>query len=73
MVDAFKSLTTVEYGRYVRKMGWPPFDRRLRQLNYYERVIRDESELGRVRAYIVDNPMEWEFDSENPDRTSVGS
>ena len=73
VVGAFKSLTTVEYGRCVRKMGWPPFDRRLWQRNYYERVIRDESELGRARAYIVDNPMEWEFDSENSDRTSVGS
>ena len=73
VVGAFKSLTTVEYGRGVRKMGWPPFDRRLWQRNYYERVIRDESELGGARAYIVDNPMEWEFDSENPDRTNIGA
>ncbi len=29
------------------------------QRNYYERVIRDERELDRVRQYIVGNPSTW--------------
>ena len=73
VVGAFKSLTTVAYGRGAREMGWPRFDKRLWQRNYYERVIRDELELGRAREYIVDNPMEWECDGENPARINAGS
>ena len=73
VVGAFKSLTTVEYGRGVRKLDWPPFDRRLWQRNYYERVIRDESEFSRVREYIANNPMEWEFDRENPAMMNAGN
>jgi REP element-mobilizing transposase RayT len=36
------------------------------QRNYYERVIRDERELARAREYIVNNPLKWSFDRENP-------
>ena len=38
------------------------------QRNYYERVIRDEDELNRVRKYIKENPLRWEDDPENPER-----
>ena len=30
--------------------------------NYYERIIRDERELERVRLYIRNNPLKWEND-----------
>ena len=66
VVGALKSLTTVEYGRGVRETGWSPFDKRLWQRNYYERIIRNESELGLAREYIANNPMKWAFDHENP-------
>ena len=36
------------------------------QRNYYEHVIRNEDELQRVRQYIIDNPIKWELDRENP-------
>jgi REP element-mobilizing transposase RayT len=36
------------------------------QRNYYERIIRDEEELNRVRQYIADNPARWQQDPENP-------
>ena len=39
------------------------------QRNYYERIIRDEDELNRVRTYIHDNPSRWEEDPENPSRS----
>jgi REP element-mobilizing transposase RayT len=32
------------------------------QRNYYERVIRDEPELNRIRKYIIENPLKWETD-----------
>lgn len=36
---------------------------------YYEHVIRNESELNKIREYIINNPLQWELDIENPDRT----
>ena len=36
------------------------------QRNYYERVIRDESELNSIREYIQNNPKNWEGDENNP-------
>jgi putative transposase len=68
VVGAFKSLTTNEYGRGVRDLGWPPFQGRLWQRNYYEHIIRSEESLVQIRDYIFMNPQRWEWDSENPDR-----
>lgn len=38
------------------------------QRNYYERVIRNETELNAIRVYIQNNPSQWELDRENPTR-----
>jgi len=38
------------------------------QRNYYEHIIRNEDELNRIRGYIVDNPLRWHLDRENPER-----
>ena len=66
VVGAYKSVTTVEYTRGVRALDWPPFRRRLWQRNYYERIVRDDAFLDRVRRYILDNPAQWGSDRENP-------
>ena len=66
VVGAYKSLTTVEYARGVKAMNWPPFHGRLWQRNYYEHIVRSQEDLERVRRYILDNPPQWPFDSENP-------
>jgi putative transposase len=36
------------------------------QRNYYEHIIRDENELHAIRQYIVENPLKWDMDNENP-------
>lgn len=36
------------------------------QRNYWERVIRNEDELNRIRTYIDKNPARWQNDPENP-------
>jgi putative transposase len=69
VVGALKSLFTVEYIQGVKEGRWPRFQGRLWQRNYYEHVIRDESELARVRCYIDENPLRWAFDDENPQRS----
>jgi REP element-mobilizing transposase RayT len=35
------------------------------QRNYFERVIRNERELERIRKYIHDNPANWDDDPEH--------
>lgn len=35
------------------------------QTRFYDRIIRDESELHRIRQYIQDNPSNWLQDVEN--------
>jgi putative transposase len=32
------------------------------QRNYYEHIIRNETELNKIREYIVNNPLNWESD-----------
>ena len=68
VVGAFKSITTHEYILGVKNSGWPPFEKRLWQRNYWEHIIRNEKELDRIREYIINNPIKWQADAENPDR-----
>jgi putative transposase len=66
VIQWFKTMTTNEYIRGVKTLGWPPFERKLWQRDYYERILRDAGELERTRRYISDNPLQWEQDDENP-------
>ena len=63
MVRAYKAAST----RLIRQAGTPDF---AWQRNYYEHVIRDEESLSRMRQYILNNPVRWEFDRENPAATA---
>lgn len=56
IVGWFKTMTTNAYIRGVRDGRWPPFNGRLWQRNYYERIVRTDDALERVRAYIAQNP-----------------
>jgi len=71
MIQWFKTMTTNEYIRGVRNSGWPRFQVRLWQRDYYEHIVRNEVSLNRIREYIRDNPARWHLDRENPDR--IGS
>ena len=62
MMDAFKSITTVEYIRGVRNCGWQPFNGKLWQRNYWEHIIRNEQSYHRISAYIINNPAKWNGD-----------
>ncbi len=67
IVQWFKTMTTNEYIRNVKQNNWKPFDRKLWQRNYYDRVIRNEKELDKIRKYIFENPLKWELDKNNPE------
>ncbi len=69
IVQWFKTMTTDEYLRGVKHLGWHPFAKRLWQRNYYEHIIRNQQALDHIRQYILDNPARWAFDRENPAAT----
>jgi REP element-mobilizing transposase RayT len=61
IIAGFKSVVTHRIN-LLRKTPHTP----IWQRNYYEHVIRDEENLNRIRQYIIDNPVKWDEDEENP-------
>ena len=41
------------------------------QRNYYEHIIRHAESLNRIRAYILDNPLQWHLDHERAPATDA--
>lgn len=62
MMDAFKSITTVEYIRGVKTLDWRPFNGKVWQRNYYEHIIRNEEAYQNISSYIRNNPSKWDND-----------
>jgi len=62
IVRSFKAAPTQRVNLLTGKPGATIWQR-----NYYEHVVRDYAELQRVREYIVNNPVRWAEDEENPD------
>lgn len=62
VMDWFKTMSTNAYIRGVKAGDYPRFEKRLWQRNYYEHVIRCETELYEVRKYIEENPLKWRED-----------
>ncbi len=61
IVRGFKTFSSRRINAIRHNRGCPVWQR-----NYYDRVIRNENEMSRARAYIVDNPSKWAYDRENP-------
>jgi len=66
IIQWFKTMTTNEYIRGVKQSGWPVFDGKLWQRNYYEHIIRNDDDCNRISNYIETNPADWATDDENP-------
>ena len=64
VVQWFKSATTADYRNGVERFGWPPYPGRRWQRNYYEHIVRNETDLTRIRAYIDGNVSRWTEDAE---------
>jgi putative transposase len=62
IIRAFKTFSA----RRINDLRGTP-DARVWQRGYYERIIRDEAELNRIRQYIAENPSRWAADPENPE------
>ena len=62
IIGAFKSISTVEYIRGVKEKDWKPFNKKVWQRNYWERVIRSQAEYENDIGYIHTNPTRWKSD-----------
>ncbi|MBC7653064.1 MAG: hypothetical protein H7098_01160 [Oligoflexus sp.] len=62
VVQWFKTMTTNEYIRGVKTLGWQSFNGKLWQRNYYEHIIRDEKSYENIANYIISNPSKWAED-----------
>jgi REP element-mobilizing transposase RayT len=66
IVRSFKSAAT----RRINELRSTP-NIHVWQHNYYEHVIRNETDLDEIREYITNNPLKWDLDSENPLNVSI--
>ncbi len=62
IVAYYKYQTSKIINQIRNTIGMPVWQR-----NYYEHVIRNEKELNQTRQYVINNPLQWKFDKENPD------
>lgn len=66
VIHRFKSFTTSRYR--AMNADQPPNveSRKLWQRSCHDHIIRDDSDLTRIRQYIHDNPLQWHLDADNP-------
>jgi len=61
MIPGFKTFSSRKINEEIKndnKFQW--------QKSFYDHVIRNETELYRIRDYIKNNPLKWDLDRENP-------
>jgi len=68
IIQWFKTMTTNQYIKNVKNNNWKPFNKRLWQRNYYEHIIRNKTELNKIREYVRLNAETWEKDRNNMEK-----
>jgi len=69
VIGSFKSRCTNEWLKYIEQNNIDEIGK-FWQRNYYERIIRNEKELNKIRNYIINNSLRWYDDPENPYKNS---
>jgi putative transposase len=64
IIQSFKSRSSVEYIKLM-KSDFGTCITKIWQRSFYDRIIRNETELNRIREYIYKNPQNWEQDRNN--------
>ncbi len=60
IIEQFKSSCTKRIWAAGRQdFSWHP--------RFYDHIIRDERSLHDIREYIINNPLKWELDKDNPE------
>ena len=60
IIRQYKSRVSYEIHKIQSDFAWQP--------RFYEHIIKSEKELQNIRDYIINNPIKWFYDSENPNR-----
>lgn len=59
IIGQFKSICTKRiWAAGFRDFAW--------QTRFYDHLIRNEKSLQKIREYVINNPLRWEEDEENP-------
>jgi putative transposase len=66
IIRGFKTFSAKAINKERSLRGVPVWQR-----NYYDRIIRNELELERVRQYIINNPRNWDADKNNQNQPST--
>jgi putative transposase len=66
ILRAFKSLSARAINQELARAERPAWQKR-----FSDRIVRDDAELERIRAYILNNPQSWAEDEENPNNTTM--
>jgi REP element-mobilizing transposase RayT len=62
IVRAFKSFSARRVNAMRDNAGAPFWQR-----GFYEHIVRNERELDAIQRYILDNPLKWALDRDNPE------
>lgn len=65
VIGAFKSISTIKVNKLMGRRGVP-----LWQRSYYEHIVRTGEDVRKIQRYILENPLMWSLDPENPNRKS---
>jgi REP element-mobilizing transposase RayT len=66
IIRGFKSAVTTRINS-IKQTKRKPFWQR----NYFEHIIRTEKDLEKIRKYIINNPLKWYLDKDNPENWST--
>lgn len=61
-VAGFKSITTKRINIFRKTPHAYIWQKR-----FYDHIIRNEKDLNNIRDYIINNPLKWSLDKENPE------
>ena len=61
IIRTFKTFSSRRINEYRNTLGSLVWQR-----SFIDRIIRNENELARIRDYILNNPLKWHLDEENP-------
>lgn len=59
IINQYKRICTINIHKQFPLFAW--------QSRYYDRIVRNDEELNRIREYIIFNPLKWSLDQENPE------
>lgn len=62
VVQRFKTITTKLYIDGAKNGEYPPFDKKIWQKSFNDRIIRNEQGYRDVWQYIEENPIKWDED-----------